>query len=161
MFYGESSHTMDAKNRIFVPKRLQEGLDRGPDGHLTVILTRGFEGCLFLFSESGFAEVLQRLSTQAFEGAERRRMQRLFFANTHRGQLDASGRVLIPDKLRQVAGIEKEVVLIGCVDRVEIWAGDRWNEFESANADDFDALDSVLLRDPPSTNGHPASGADA
>jgi len=140
---------MDAKNRIFVPKRLQEGLDRGSEGHLTAILTRGFEGCLFLFSESGFQDVLRRLTTQAFEGEERRKMQRLFFANTHRGQLDASGRVLLPDKLRQLAGVEKEVVLVGCIDRVEIWARERWQVYETENQSDFDELDRVLLQAPP------------
>lgn len=142
---------MDAKNRIFVPKRLQESLDLDSEGHRTAIVTRGFEGCLFLFASSGFEDVLTRLSTQPFEGSERRKMQRLFFANTHQGHLDASGRVLIPEKLKAAAGIDKEVVFVGVVDRVEIWAKERWESYEQQSFDDFDALDKVLVE--PLNNG--------
>ena len=147
MFFGEYTHTMDGKNRIFVPKRLQEGLGRDADGNLGAIVTRGFEGCLFLFSESGFADVLRRLSTQPFAGAERRKMQRLFFSNTHRAQLDAAGRVLLPDKLRDAAQLKKDVVLVGCVERVEIWAQELWREYEGDSVDAFDSLDRVLVDD--------------
>jgi len=153
MFLGESTHSIDEKNRLFVPKRLQQGLVRNEAGQLGAIVTRGFEGCLFLFAEEGFGDVLSRLTTQAFTGAKRRKMQRLFFANTHRGQLDASGRVLLPEKLKELAGITKEVVLVGCVDRVEIWAKERWESYESENSDAFDELDQVLVEtdspDPP------------
>jgi MraZ protein len=145
VFSGESSHTLDAKHRVFVPKRFQEALERDDKGHLNAILTRGFENCLFLFSEQGFARVLERLQTQPFGGAQLRKMQRLFFAHTHRSQLDASGRLVLPEKLRNLAGIEREVVLVGVADRAEIWDRARWERFESENADDFDELDVVLV----------------
>ena len=145
MFLGESTHSIDGKNRLFVPKRLQHGFAREGEDHHAVILTRGFEGCLFLFSEEGFADVLSRLTTQAFTGAQRRKMQRLFFANAQHGQLDASGRVLLPEKLKQLGGITKEVVMVGCVDRVEIWAKERWESYETANSGAFDELDQVLV----------------
>ena len=145
MFCGDSRHTADAKGRVFVPKRFQETLGRDKKGHLTVILTRGFEDCLFLFSEAGFERVLERLQTQPFGGAQLRKMQRLFFAHTHRCQLDASGRLVLPEKLRSLAGIEREVVLVGVADRAEIWDSARWERFEEDNADDFDQLDVVLI----------------
>ncbi len=145
MFVGESTHTLDAKHRLAVPKRLQEGLDRNEEGQLAAIVTRGFEGCLFLFSESGFAEVTRRVRTGAFEGPELRNIQRLFFANAFKVQLDASGRVLLPEKLRGLAGIDREVAMIGVVDRVEIWAKDKWSAFESDNSSHYDRLDTVLL----------------
>ena len=145
MFSGESSHTLDAKHRVFVPKRFQEALQRDDKGHLNAILTRGFENCLFLFSEEGFERVLERLQTQPFGGAQLRKMQRLFFAHTHRSQLDASGRLVLPEKLRNLAGIEREVVLVGVADRAEIWDRARWERFESENAGDFDELDVVLV----------------
>jgi MraZ protein len=144
MWLGESAHSLDDKNRVFIPRRLQAGFDRDAEGRTTVILTRGFEGCLFLFSESGFAEVLDRLTTQAFAGPEERRMQRLFFASSHHVTLDAAGRLLIPEKLKTLVGLEREVVLVGVIDRVELWPKATWDGFQSQNSDEFDRLDRVL-----------------
>jgi MraZ protein len=145
VFTGESFHTLDAKFRVFLPKRFQESLDRDAEGNLTAILTRGFEQSLFLFSERGFAGVLSRLQTQPFGGEELRKMQRLFFSNTHTCELDASGRLLLPEKLRRFAKIEREVVMIGVAERVEIWDRKQWEKFEAENEGDFDELDVVLI----------------
>ena len=152
MFSGESVHTLDAKFRVFLPKRFQEALDRDREGNATAVLTRGFEQCLFLFSQPGFDKVLSRLQTQPFGGAELRKMQRLFFSNTHTSQLDASGRLLLPEKLRQFARIEREVVMVGVAERVEIWDRKAWEKFEAENQGDFDELDVVLVGKP----GNPA-----
>ena len=169
MFSGESTHTLDKKHRVFVPKRFQDVLERDANGNLAVVLTRGFDGCLFLFSEEGFAAVRERLELMPFGGAQQRKMQRLFFSNTHRCQLDASGRLVLPEKLRLTsfsmpadsrsssgrlvlpeklrlsAGIENEVAMIGVSDRAEIWDRATWEKFEEDNADDFDDLDVVLV----------------
>jgi MraZ protein len=144
MFCESSYHTMDAKNRVFVPKRFQQELSRDADGSVVVFLTLGFEGCLFLFSEEGFAKARTRLNTEAFGGADARKMQRLFFSKAHRLQLDASGRLLIPEPLRARVGIEKEVAMVGVADRAEIWPKERWDAFEAENDADFDLLDKVL-----------------
>jgi len=145
VFSGESTHNLDKKHRVFVPKRFQEVLERDANGHFTVILTRGFDGCLFLFSEPGFEEVKARLQLQPFGGQELRKMQRLFFANTHRCQLDASGRLVLPEKLRAVAGLETEVVLVGVADRAEIWDAKRWAAFQAEHETAFDDLDVVMI----------------
>jgi transcriptional regulator MraZ len=146
MWLGMSTHTLDAKSRVFLPKRFQEGLDRDGEGNLTVIITRGFEDCLFLFSESGFQRALERLKTQAFEGEQERLMQRLFFSYIHPTQLDNAGRLLLPEALRKVAGIQsKEVVLLGLMDRIELWSKERWDEFHARHDGEFNRLDQVLL----------------
>jgi len=147
MFTGESFHTLDAKHRVFVPKRFQHVLERSSEGHPKLVLTRGFEKSLFLFSSQGFAQVLRRLKTQPFGGARMRNMQRRFFANCHETQLDASGRVVLPEKLRSYAEIEKEVVMVGVADRAEVWDRARWEQFEAEGADEYDELDSVLTGD--------------
>ena len=147
MFVGESTHTLDAKHRVFVPKRFQELLLRDAQGHLRVVLTRGFERCLFLFSEENFRAVLDRLKTQPFGGAQLRKMQRLFFSNTHPTQIDASGRLVLPEKLRSFAGVEKEVCMVGCAERAEIWDRSAWEAFETESEADFDQLDYVLTGD--------------
>jgi len=149
MWLGEYTHSLDDKNRITIPRRLLLGLERDPEGNSCAILTRGFEGCLFLFSEQGFDEVLKRLKTRAFDGAEERKMQRLFFANSHRLVLDTAGRLLVPEKLKRLVGIEREVVLIGAIDRVELWPKATWNAFESRHSKDFDDLGRVLSGEDP------------
>jgi len=118
------------------------------DGATKLVLTRGFESCLFLFSTEGFGNVLRRLKTQPFGGARMRNMQRRFFANVHETQLDSSGRVVLPEKLRKYAEIEKEVVMVGVADRAEIWDRARWEAFDADGADEYDELDSVLTGDP-------------
>ena len=147
MWLGESSHTLDDKNRVVIPRRLQTGLDCDADGRPTAVLTRGFEGCLFVFSEKRFEGLLERMTTQAFSCTRERKMQRLFFANAHRSTLDGAGRLLIPEKLKALVGLEKDVVLVGLVDRLELWPKAAWEAFESENAADFDQLDSVLCGD--------------
>ena len=147
VFGGESEHTLDPKNRFCVPKRFQDELERSESGHLTCVITRGFDGCLFLFSAAGFDQVLERLQTQPFVGREQRKMQRLFFSNTYRTQLDSSGRLLVPEKLKKVAGLDREVVLVGVADRAEIWSKSSWKAFEDEASADFDDLDSVLCGD--------------
>jgi MraZ protein len=141
---GSSEHTLDEKWRVFIPRRFQAGFGFDAEGRTQVYLTRGFERCLALYSEAGFDGLLRRLETEAFAGAEARRMQRLFFSNAHRTLLDGSGRLLLPENLRAQAGIERDVVLIGLVDRVEIWSKPVWKAFESGSAADFDSLDRVL-----------------
>ncbi len=154
MFVGESLHSLDNKHRVFVPKRFQEVLERDAEGSLNVVLTRGFERCLFLFSVGGFEGVLRRLRTQAFGGVQLRKMQRLFFANTHRCQLDGSGRLVLPEKLRSFAGIDKEVAMVGVAERAEIWDRAAWERFEADSVDDFDDLDVALCGD----GGGPTEG---
>jgi MraZ protein len=148
MFTGESTHSLDTKHRVFVPKRFQHVLGTAADGHTKLVLTRGFEKSLFLFSTATFAEVLLRMKTQPFGGSRMRNMQRRFFSHVHETQLDASGRVVLPEKLRRCAGIEKEVVMVGVADRAEIWDRARWERFDEEGADDYDELDVVLTGDP-------------
>ena len=155
MFSGDSTHTLDPKNRVFVPKRFQDQLGRDSEGHQVAILTRGFEGCLFLFSQEGYRKVLERLQTQPFGGEQLRKMQRLFFANVHPTPVDSSGRVLLPEKLRKYASIDREVVMVGVADRAEIWDRARWEKFEADSDDDFDGLDVVLVGGGP---GGPSGG---
>ncbi len=144
MWLGESVHHLDEKNRLAVPRRLQAGLERDEEGRTCAVLTRGFEGCLFLFADSTYARLIARMKTHAFDGTRERKMQRLFFASSLRCTLDGAGRLLIPEKLKAVVGIEKEVVLVGLVDRLEIWPKRAWEAFERESAGDFDQLDRAL-----------------
>jgi MraZ protein len=85
------------------------------------------------------------LKTQPFAGEQERRMQRLFFSHSKATQLDSAGRLLLPEKLKNSAAIVKDVVMLGLIDRIEIWAKDRWEAFHAAHGKEFDELDKVLL----------------
>jgi transcriptional regulator MraZ len=144
LFCADSRHSVDAKHRVFLPKRFQGELPLDEDGARVAFLTRGLDGCLFLFTEGGLEQALERMDTEAFAQADARKVQRLFFSYTSRVTLDASGRLLLPEKLRKLAGIQKEVVMLGVRERVEIWAAERWDAFEAENGEAFDELENIL-----------------
>jgi MraZ protein len=147
MWLGESAHSLDDKGRLSVPRRLLAGQAFGEGGRLALIVTQGFEGALFVFTEAAFQQAIARLDTQAFAGPEKRTMQRLFFSKAQRVELDDKNRLLIPGELKALAGIEREIVLIGLVDRAEIWPKDKWAAFQESHAREFERLDRVLVGD--------------
>jgi MraZ protein len=145
MWLGESSHTLDEKKRLSIPRRLLANQTADASGRIAFVLTLGFEGCLFLFTEANFEKAVARLETQPFAGEDKRNMQRLFFSKALRVELDEKNRLALPDKLRELAGIERDVTLVGVADRAEIWSKVRWETFESEHGRDFARLDRVLL----------------
>ena len=147
-FCSESRHSVDAKKRVFLPKRFQQGLPLDADGNRVAVLTRGLDGCLFLFPEFGLERALQRMNTEAFAPKDMRKLQRMFFSFASRVNLDASGRLLLPEKLRTLAGIQGEVVMVGVMDRIEVWAAERWDTFAASNEDAFDELEQLLTGEP-------------
>ncbi len=153
MFYGDSSHTLDDKGRVFVPKRFQDELSRAPDGTLVAYVSRGQDACLYLFSESGFQRALGELNTRVFSAEDVRGVKRVFFANTLRVELDSSGRILIPEKLRDGASLKKEIVMVGVGDRAEIWPKGVWEKYEAVNLKKLDHIDRVLAGEPPRSSG--------
>jgi MraZ protein len=151
MFIGISEHSLDNKNRVFVPKRIQDFLTRGSNGALVAYLTAGQDGCVYLFSEAGFQVALAELNTGVFEGADQRAAQRLFFANAARLELDASGRLLIPEMLRKRARLEKEVVMVGVQNRSEIWSREVWEKFSEENDRVLEEIDTVMRKPAPAS----------
>ena len=157
MFIGTSVHSLDGKNRVFLPKRIQEFLTRNRDGALVVYLTAGQDRCMYLFSEAGWQAALAELKTGVFESADQRAAQRLFFANAARVELDGSGRLLIPDMLRKHAQIEKDVVVVGAQNRTEIWSRELWDEYARENGGVIDVLDKVMRKASPESPKSPNS----
>lgn len=144
MWLGESTHTLDDKGRLSIPRRLLAGQTLDGSGRAAFIVTLGFEGCLFVFTEAGFKQACERLVTQPFVGEQMRNMQRLFFGNSHRIELDEKNRASLPDKLVKAAGLGREVVIVGVLERAEIWPRERWESFERDHGKDYDQLDRVL-----------------
>ncbi len=118
---GQYAHNIDAKGRLFIPARLREELGR------TFHVTIGQDHCLAVFSDESWNAKLEQLKTMSYSEVKK---LRTVFANAADCEPDGQGRILIPVKLRQYAGLEKEVVINGSFDRVEIWNARRWAEME-------------------------------
>lgn len=119
MFVGTFEHSLDDKGRVVLPATFRTALaDKG--------FLSQFDACLGLWTEAGFAEVAQRLTEKIREGAAPQDARRAFAANAHEVRPDGQGRITIPQRLRDFAGLDREVVVIGAIDRIEIWDLARW-----------------------------------
>jgi len=139
MFLNDTTHAMTKNGRVSLPRRFQKELARDDAGNLCGVITFGFEGCLFIFSEEGFKQMYAEQNTGVFVTPEVRKRQRLFFSRSHEFTLDGSGRLIVPERFREVAGLTDEVVMVGAGDRAEVWDPKKWAE-ENAIDGDFDSL---------------------
>ena len=137
-FTNRFDHTLDAKNRLMVPQTFRDIVEKA-EGEVKFFLTRGFEKCLALYAGSTWEKMRVLLETRkAEEVAEikSRRFFRLFYSSAVEVTPDKAGRILIPEHLRKVAGLEKKVVLIGVNDRVELWNPEKWETFSEGAAEE-------------------------
>ena len=126
MFFGTYSHTLDAKGRLIIPAELRTGLGD------TFYVTQNLDGCLSLYPEADFQALKEKLDTlPKITNEAARRLRRFYFANSRQMEPDGQGRVLIPAQLREHAGLKKDVILVGGVNKIEIWDADRWSEESS------------------------------
>lgn len=124
MLIGEFQHNIDDKSRVFIPVRLREDLGE----HF--ILTRGLDGCLSAYSEAEW-NVLET-HIRALPMSKSRGLKRFFFAGANEVTLDKQGRIVVPANLRQYAGLERDVMIIGASSHVEIWDKQKWDELYSS-----------------------------
>lgn len=132
MFKGEYSHTIDAKGRLIIPARFREELGE------SFVLTRGLDGCLSLYPRAAWDAFEQKLSTLPLTSKSARTFTRFFVTGAADCELDKQGRILIPATLREYAGLEKDVILAGNLDRIEVWSRERYEE--NNNFEDMDAI---------------------
>ena len=138
LFTGEYLHTLDQKNRVIIPARLREGL-----GDLFMI-TRGLDRCIFVYHLNEWARIEQKVKELPLTRRDVRAFTRYFFSGAAEVEIDRQGRVLIPQGLREYAGIEKEVMVIGVSNRVEVWSAEAWREYTSAENLNFEAAAEKL-----------------
>ena len=122
MFMGEYNHTVDTKGRLIVPSKFRELL--GDE----FVVTKGLDGCLFVYPGDEWKLMETKFREVSQFSKEARKFARFFFAGAATCEVDKQGRVLLPANLREFAGIEKEVVLAGVVNHIEIWNKDRWQD---------------------------------
>jgi len=120
MLLGEHEHSLDEKNRLTLPAKLRAAFEDG------VVLTRGLDGCLYAYPRSEWERQAGRLSSLDPLAESSRVMQRHFFAGASQGELDRQGRLVVPAGLLDYAGLQREVVVAGVFDHIEIWDRTRW-----------------------------------
>ena len=122
MLLGEHEHSLDDKNRLTLPAKLREQLGEH------VVVSRGLDGCLYVYSQSEWAGLAERVGSLDPFSREARTMQRWFFASGSDAELDKQGRMVIPASLLKSAGIGREVTVAGVNDHLEIWDRTAWRE---------------------------------
>lgn len=143
MWYGEYSHTLDNKDRLVFPAKFREKIKALEKKKLYI--TRGLEGCLFIFTESVWEVLETKLKAVSFTKQEGRSFNRLYFSGAQEIEIDAQGRLSIPAYLKEFAQIKRDIVIVGVADRIEIWDKERWNIFYQNNKKIFEATAENLF----------------
>jgi MraZ protein len=133
---GTYPRTLDDKGRLVLPKRVRELLKEPP----VLFVTPGPDQSLWVYSEADLERLAGKLDEAPATDAEARVFRRLYFAQTETVDLDKSGRILIPERLAQFAALNKDVVLIGVRDHLELWDAIRWQNFVNEHAARFDTV---------------------
>jgi len=128
---GTYEHGLDAKGRVIIPAKLREELGE------SFVVTLGLDGCLFAYPMKEWESFIEKLS--GLPGTkDARKLQRIFMSNAHACDLDKQGRALIPANLRNAVGLEKDIVFVGVLSKIEIWSKERWDD-----NDDYDNMDDI------------------
>jgi len=138
MFLGEFEHSIDDKGRLTVPAKFRDELEGG------VVITRGLDGCLWAYPRSEWDELAEKLSKLPTANKAARNFARFMFSSASDSIPDRQGRVLIPQKLRDYAGIGSETAVIGVMNRVEIWNPAKWSETFAEVEEDPEAIAAQL-----------------
>lgn len=131
MFMGTYEHSIDAKGRVIVPAKFREALGD------SFVVTLGLDGCLFVYPQKEWEDFVKQLK-ELPGSKEARKLQRYFMAGAAPCDVDRQGRVLIPSNLREKAGLDRDIVFVGVMSKIEIWSRKRWDE-----NDDFENVDDI------------------
>ncbi len=122
MFIGEYTHSSDEKNRISLPAKFRKEVGK------LIVVTRGLDNCLFLYPHKTWLEISKEVSGQGHIQRDTR-YTRFLFSGASEIEIDGAGRILIPEFLREFAGLKNQIVFIGVHDRIEIWNDKQWNAY--------------------------------
>lgn len=141
MFRGRFEHTIDPKGRISIPSRFREVLRERYDERLIVT---NLDGCLVAYPFKEWEVLEQKASQLSMFKKEVKAFLRFFYSGATECAIDKLGRILIPPVLRDYAELEKEVVLVGALKKIEIWSKGRWDRVIAKSPEDFDDISDVL-----------------
>ena len=139
MFMGEFHHNIDDKARLVMPSKFREELGD------SFVITRGLEGCLFVYSKDEWQTLVDKLKRLPFTKKDARAFLRFFLSGAQECTFDKQGRIAVPSPLVNYANLKKECVVIGVNDRLEIWSADAFNSYFNENEDNISDLAEDLF----------------
>jgi len=134
MLLGEYNHNIDEKGRVSVPAKFRDDLGA------SFIVTKGLDNCLFIYSKIEWNTFETKLKDLPLTNPNARNFIRFFFSGATECELDKQGRINIPQNLREYAGLNKDLSIIGVSTRVEIWDREKWNTYTSSDNMDLNEI---------------------
>ena len=141
MLMGEYHHNIDEKNRLIIPSKFRDDLGD------SFVVTRGIENCLFVYPKEEWEKIVNKLTDIPFTKKDARVFMRFFLSGATTSEFDKQGRVNITSPLIDYANINKECVIIGAGDRLEIWALEAWNNFFDSAKDNMSDIAENLFNE--------------
>lgn len=139
MLMGEYHHNIDDKGRLIIPSKFRTELGE------KLIITRGLDKCLFVYSESEWEKIVSKLKTLPFTNKDARNFTRFFLSGATECEFDKQGRINITSPLVTYADLAKECVIIGANDRLEVWSQPSWDDFLFTNEDNLSDIAENLF----------------
>lgn len=124
MFLGEYKHSIDEKGRMAVPVKFRVSFEDG------LVITKGLDHCLFVFGKKEWEVIADKIKALPFSQANARAFSRLMLGGAMEAKLDVQGRILLPDYLREYAGLKKQSIIAGLYNRLEIWDEESWKKYK-------------------------------
>lgn len=139
MLMGEFQHNIDAKGRIIIPAKLREDLGA------KFVITRGLDGCVFGYPLDNWEKIQEKLKQLPLAKKEARAFTRFFYSAAAEAEIDKQGRINIPSTLVDYANLEKECLVLGVSDRIEIWSKAKWESVSSEIEESFEEIAEDML----------------
>ncbi|HDP69382.1 MAG TPA: transcriptional regulator MraZ [Actinobacteria bacterium] len=139
MFLGEFCHFLDEKGRLILPSKFRDALADG------VVITVGMEKCLFVIPKTEWPRWEDKIRSLPLAKKDARKFSRFFFAGASEEDITRQGRILIPGNLREYANLNKEVVIVGVSDRLEIWSKENWEAYQKEAESSYSDIAEELL----------------
>jgi MraZ protein len=145
VFAGEFRCKLDDKGRFFIPSSIRELLDKGkPDQTKSVMFVRGQTECLWLYALQDWEHKLAR-ARETLDDDQSRLFMHFIVSETMGSEIDRSGRICVPRRLRELSGIEEEIVVIGMYDRLELWSLEEWSSYLARMEEKYEtSLNKIL-----------------
>lgn len=138
MLIGEYTHTIDSKNRLSLPAKFKKEMGKA------VVVTRGLDKCLSIYTKSGWQKISEKLSSLSISKAEERAFNRFMLSGATEVSVDSMGRILIPEYLKEFGSLDKKVVWTGMGEKAELWDEKKWNKYISDTNKDPESIAESL-----------------
>ena len=138
MLIGEYKHNLDAKKRLSIPSKFRKELGEG------AVITRGLDNCLFVFPSGHWAKLAERLGNMPLVQQDSRSFARLLLSGAMEVDFDGLGRILVPEYLKNYAGLKKVAVVAGLYSRLEIWDEEKWENYKANLEKNSDSIAEKL-----------------